>query len=331
LRAGSGADVFAIRLAEGLRRAGNEPILEWFDHRYELMPWLLRAARAPENVDVVHAGSWQGFAFARPGIPLVVTEHHCSSHPKLQRYMSPLQCMYHAGFVQRCNRASYAKADAIVAVSDFCASETRRQTDKPVNVIHNWIDADLFSPRVQTTELQTPFRLLFVGNPSRRKGFDILEPLARSLGPDFEIQCLAGLRHGDRTRLGAGSMLRLLPTIPEHRMPDVYRSVDAAIVPTRFETFGYVALEAMACGIPVVGFENGGTAEICVNNETALLVPEDDLESLERQIRKLARTPELCAKLGQNGRARAVTVFSEKESVGAYVDTYLSVCKNTNI
>lgn len=45
------------------------------------------------------------------------------------------------------------------------------------------------------------------------------------------------------------------------QMSGVYQSVDAALVPTRYEEFGYVALEAMACGLPVVGFNSSGTSE----------------------------------------------------------------------
>jgi hypothetical protein len=48
IRAESGADIFIMRLAQALRRAGHEPLVQWFDHRYELMPELMRFHRKPD-------------------------------------------------------------------------------------------------------------------------------------------------------------------------------------------------------------------------------------------------------------------------------------------
>ena len=135
IRAGSGADVFTLRLCEGLRKAGHEPLLQWFDHRYELMPWKLKNVRAPANIDLVHAGSWQGFAFKRPGVPLVVTEHQYISHPDFLPYRSLPQALYHRFFCSRWAARSYAAADAVVTVSNYCAGAMRAEITEPVTVI----------------------------------------------------------------------------------------------------------------------------------------------------------------------------------------------------
>ncbi|MGH8540423.1 MAG: glycosyltransferase family 4 protein [Stenotrophobium sp.] len=324
VRAGSGSDVFAMRLAKALQRYGHMPLLQWFDHRYELMPWRLRSVVAPPDIDIVHTGSWQGFAFKRAGIPLIVTEHQYIAHPAFAPYRGTLQAIYHRLFAERCAKLSYAAADAVVAVSEYCATAMRAGVNRPVRVIHNWVDTKSFAPSVIAEDYRgstRPFRLLFVGNPSRWKGADLLPAIADSLGPNFEIFCLGGLRGGfNATQLP--SNMKLLQSRQPEQMPEVYRSVDAALVPTRYEAFGYVALEAMACALPVVGFNSSGTAEVCAHGETALLAPVDNVRQLVAYIRQLADDRTLLMRLGVAGRHRAVECFSEEKAIAAYIDIY---------
>jgi glycosyltransferase involved in cell wall biosynthesis len=328
LRVGSGTDVFVQRLAQGLLNAGHEPVVEWFPHRFELTPWKLKRFPAPAGTDLIHAGSWQGFAFKRAGIPLVITEHQYIDHPAFAPYRSVQQMLYHRVFIRKCVRRSYEVADAIVAVSNFCAEAMRADLTKPVTVIHNWVDTEIFSPLDAVNEqvptphlLEHPFKLLFVGNPSRWKGADLIPTIAAQLGPDFEIQCLGGLRSGfDAKHLSTN--VKLLPQVVPLGMPEVYRSVDAVLVPTRYEAFGYVALEAMACGVPVVGFDSSGTAEVCLREQTALLAPMEDVDQLITNIQTLAQHPTLCGRLGTAGRQRALQYFGQSGAVNAYLDVY---------
>lgn len=319
LRSGSGSDVFTLRLAEGLAKAGHRPIVQWFDRRFELVPWLLRVVPVPVGVDVVHAGSWQGFAFKRGSLPLVITEHHCSLHPIWRQYHGAVQSLYHRLCVQRWNRLSYQAADAVVAVSHFSSEPLRRHVPERLQIIHNGIDTQLFSPRKRPRSGR--FRLLFVGNPSCWKGADLLVPLAKALGQDFEVCCLGGLRSSWPAELD-GEGLTFLPRCMPEQMPAVYQSVDAVLALTRFETFGYVAVEAMACGIPVVGFDNAGTSEVCLNNETALLGPLDDLGYLVERVRELASDALLHERIGANGRRHVLELFNIESCVNRYVALY---------
>lgn len=324
LRVGTGADVFVERLAAGLARAGHDPVVQWFPAHFELHPWSLRGVAAPAGTDVVHSASWTAFAVKRPGLPLVVTEHHYVHHPCFAPYRTLPQRLYHELFIGTCLRLSYARADALVAVSHNTAEAMRR--DYPghdIRVIHNWVDTSVFRPLAQPGERESgaPFRLLFVGNPSRRKGADLLPRLAQMLGPGFEVLCLGGLRDDVKAATPPANM-RLLPRTPPEAMPDLYRSVDAVVLLARYEAFGFVALEAMACGVPVLGFDSTGTAEICPHGEAGLLVPVDDLEQLCTHARALAADPARCLALGTAGRRRAVDHFSEAAGIAAYLDSY---------
>jgi len=108
-------------------------------------------------------------------------------------------------------------------------------------------------------------------------------------------------------------------------MPSVYQNVDAALVLSRYEAFGYVSLEAMACAKPVLAFNGTGTGEICVHGETALLAPIDDLDTLVGNARRLANDSGLALKLGQNGYRRAAKRFQEYNAIRNYLRIYRRV------
>lgn len=327
IRAGSGSDVFVDRLASGLERIGYDPIVQWFDQRYEFSPWLLHTAKAPPKTDIIQANSWHAFAFRRPGIPLIATEHHYIQDPAFRPYRTKAQTLYHWLLIERFVQRSYKAADSIVAVSEHTAKAIRCRTGLKADVIHNWVDTEQFTPASTIngpSEPNRPFRLLFVGNPSVRKGSELLPEIAGRLGKTFEIRCLGGLRKGHSFNPLPGNLIPL-PSVPQHAMPTIYRDVDAVLVLSRYEAFGYVALEGMSSGLPVVGFNSTGIAEVCKQEETALLTPVNSIDDLVEQCKRLRDNPDFCRRLGEAGRKRSVRLFSGDRSIDAYLNIY-STC-----
>lgn len=318
VRASSGADVFVERLAAGLNQAGHEAIVDWFDRRYEFAPWLLQQAAPPPSTDVIHAGSWQGFAFKRHAIPLVVTEHNFIGHPDFVRTRGALRSIYHRIFIKHCVARTYGIADTVVAVSEFSAGPMRSALRKPVPVVHNWVDPRIFTPVVRKSRPPRAFRILVVGNPSPWKGsFDIPE-LASALGQRFEILSLGGLRKPARQ---SAANVRLLDAVPPSAMPGIYGQADAVAVLSRYESFGFVAAEAMACGLPVIGYAAGGTMEVC-GDAGELLAPIGEVSRVADSARLLAADPGVCDRLGTLGRARVLRKFSPERAIAQYLDIY---------
>lgn len=318
IRTGSGTDVFTMRLADALTSRGHEAVPQFFAHRYELWPGLLAHVSPPPGTDLIHGNSWSAYAFKRNELPLLVTEHHYIADQAFTPLRGTLQRIYHRSLIQRYVSASYRSADTLIAVSRHTAKAMEGDLKHPVAHIHNWVDLEKFRPIPGLRPTDSSIRCLFVGNPSARKGSDLLPELAKRLGAGYEILCLGGLRKSGRPAPG----LIQLPRHPPDEMPELYNSVDIVIVPTRYEAFGYVALEAMACGLPVVGFDSSGTAEICGHGDTALLGPVDDVGTMVRNIQLLGQNPELRHTLGTNGRIRAETRFNEAAAVTRYLDAY---------
>jgi glycosyltransferase involved in cell wall biosynthesis len=94
------------------------------------------------------------------------------------------------------------------------------------------------------------------------------------------------------------------------RLAMYYRAADVLVMPSRAETFGMVAAEAMACGTPVVAFAAGGLVDVIGTNDGGLLVPELDVASMSVAIRALLFDDERRAALGQQAAQRAVREFS---------------------
>ncbi len=325
VKGNSGTDVFTVRLASALERRGVKTEVSWFAPAYQFCPFLVKNIPAPEGTDLIHANTWNAFAFKRPSIPLVVTEHHSVFSPEAESSKSTAQRLYHGAVTRRYINASLKVASGITAVSERTAADLLRTTGHRADrVIYNFVDLDHFSPRRSARHSAGPFRLLFVGNLTTRKGADILPPLMHALGSRFELRFTSGLRSGQLHNV-AKNMVPL-GRLPEPRdLIREYQHCDAVVFPTRFEGFGYVALEAMACGKPVIASNNSAIPEVVEDGETGILCPTGDIAAFAAACRYLASNPEVVERYGNAGRQRAVALFSEKVIVPQYIALYESL------
>jgi glycosyltransferase involved in cell wall biosynthesis len=318
IRAGTGADVYTVRLAEGLRRYGMAAEITWFPLRFEAMPFLLRHATPPAGTDIVFANSWNGCAFKRPGLPLVVTVHHSGFDRATRTVQSLAQRAYHRLVVKPYEMRSLRAADVITSVSRFAADSVQRATGiDGVRVIHNWVDTARFFPLPAQREPGGLFRLLFVGKLSQGKGADLLGAIMRRLGPEFELS-VAG-RLNKRHVFDCPANMHVLGWLAENDLIEAYRQCDAVLFPSRSEGFGYAALEAMACGKPVIASDATALPEVVTNGVTGMLCPVDDVAAFAGACRALAASPERQCRFGTAGRQRALDAFSEAAALPKYM------------
>ncbi len=320
VKANSGADVFVERLVAGLQAAGVEAEITWFAHAYELAPFLLGLHRPPAGANIIHSNAACAFAFTGWGLPVVATEHHYVLDRDFDPCKTALQRAYHRLWIGPWTHRSYRMSTALTAVSQFTAQAVARARPGTVlRPIPNWLDYRRFSPDPAPRHREGVFKLLFVGNPSRRKGGDVVEQLAGRLGPGFEIICTAGLRGG---RVHHSDNIRVLGRLSQDELVETYRDCDAVLVPSRYEGFGYAALEAMACAKPVVGFRSGAIAEVVGSEAGGLLCDIDDIDGLEARCRSLAEDRALAERIGTAGRERALLNFGMERAIPAYLALY---------
>jgi glycosyltransferase involved in cell wall biosynthesis len=315
----SGSDVFVRRLSSALRGQGIETEITWYPHWRELLPLKSKKVTPPLDTDVIHVNSWHGFPFAEIGVPMLTTCHHSVHDTCYKPYASFLQKIYHRYVVHEFERRTFLKSAGINAVSEYTSHILQKEFPeiKPI-VIPNGIDIDFYSPpELPIQNIKT--RILYVGNFSRRKGADLLAPIMEKLGGEFELRYNSGLSN---KRVFIGSNCIDLGLLTDSELLREFQTCDIVLYPSRYEGFGYVACEAMACGKPVVTGSGGALKELITNGVTGFICEQDDVDSFVDSICKLAQSKDLRLKMGGAGRELVVNKYSSTMMASSYIKLY---------
>ncbi|MGH8021413.1 MAG: glycosyltransferase family 4 protein, partial [Opitutaceae bacterium] len=233
-------------------------------------------------------------------------------------------------------------ADAIVSSSQCTlgwVAEYYGRDPKNVPVLHTGIDTDRFRP-LGTTKHARP-TIVFAGKLAASKGvFTLLDAaleLAREF-PDLRLRLLGRgadnviptLRKRAR-EAGLPDLLDLAGFIDHDRLPEEFCAAHVFAAPSSYEPGpGFVNLEAMACGLPVVTTSGSGAAEIVRDGDTGLLVPPEDVPALAGALRRLLDDAGLRARLGASARAFTETEASMPKCIARFEDFYRSVVDGTH-
>ena len=126
-----------------------------------------------------------------------------------------------------------------------------------------------------------------------------------------------------RDELGLGEVVTFLGKRAQETLPDYYVAADVVVMPSLYESFGMVALEAMACGTPVVASQVGGLAYLVRDGETGYLVPDRDPAELADRLSRLLSNPQLRAQMGAQAVLHARTYAwpdITRKVIGLYAD-----------
>jgi len=102
-----------------------------------------------------------------------------------------------------------------------------------------------------------------------------------------------------RSKYGLNELVTFLGKRDQDTLPYYYSAAEAVIVPSQYESFGMVALEAMACGTPVVASQVGGLAFLVQDGITGYTVPTSDPQALADRLLTLIKDPELRNNMGR--------------------------------
>ena len=275
-----------------------------------------------EPADLIHANYWlSGIAGHRLkhelDIPLVSTFHTLARVKAIGGDPEP-------------KRRERAEAEVIGCSDAICVSGTEEEGqvrrlygDPPgrLEIVAPGVEHAFFSPGDRKGARRAlgldPDRkvLLFVGRIQPLKGLDVA---VRALAHIDQAMLLvvggASGVEGDsevgRIRaliqeLGVGHRVRFVPPQPHHLLSSYYRAADVCLVPSRSESFGLVALEAAACGTPVVAAAVGGLRTIVDHGCTGFLVEGRDPAVYAAYVRELLANDPLAWEMGVNASERA--------------------------
>lgn len=225
----------------------------------------------------------------------------------------------------------YRTADAVIAISRHAADEGVAHfglDPQRLHVVHLGVDRS-FTPDGPRTAADTPY-VVMVSDFSRRKGFgeafSVIGKLADAGYPHRLV--VAGRVQPwqqellDRLLLDAPRRDRIELRGFVDDLAALYRGADVCVVPSRSEGFGLSALEAMACGTPVVAFDNSALPEVIASG--GVLVPDGDVEAMVAGVRTVLDNGAHRGELRERGLARAET-FTWARCAEQHAEIYRAV------
>lgn len=311
-----------------------------FIPKEDLVPYLPefadRVRKRLTGGELFHSHYWDGGYVAstlRNGCRWFHTTH---SIGRLKRVALPDGTQYRYDERIEIETRVYNGCDCVVALTETEKQQIHElydvSTDRIV-VIPPGVDSGVFAPLADKKKTRRALGLpeedtivLALGRLDERKGFDLFLEAAGLLAQRDDLpSTLFLLSAGDgsereareRKKLEAiveshalGSKLRWLLVLPEEELPLYHGAADIFVLPSRYEPFGIVMLEAMACAVPVVATNTGGPATVIDSGVSGILVDPTDTEALAGALAELIRAPERRDEFGRRGRAKIERSYS---------------------
>ncbi|CAM2797307.1 N-acetyl-alpha-D-glucosaminyl L-malate synthase BshA [Paenibacillus sediminis] len=233
------------------------------------------------------------------------------------------------------------ESDAVTAVSQDLIRETRDALDitKPIDLTYNFVDKRLYYPR-DSADLRKDFAspnekiLMHISNfrPVKRVNdvVDIFEKVNKEVpsrllfvgeGPELpKIQCRI-------KEIGLENRVHFLGK--QDDIAQVISMADVLLLPSEKESFGLVALEAMACGVPTIGSQAGGIPELIVHGKTGYLAPIGDTDKMADYTIALLKNETLLKQFAEASIDRAHNVFSTDSMTDKYEQIYYRVLEKS--
>ena len=295
--------------------------------------------RAGRRWDIVHDVQCLGYGtlgIRALGLPVVGIVHHPLTVDRRASFVRDRTLTEAIGTQQfypiGMQRLVARHIDRVLTSSEWSARQIVRDfgvaADKVVNV-WNGLDTDFYSPDPAVEK--SAAELVCVGRASDpNKGIrTLISALARL--PSHVRLTLVDNDHPDNEvfrwarETGATKRLHVTGRVPQEELLHLYRRATLVVVPSRFEGFGLPAVEAMACGTPVVACRAGALPEVMKLGGGGLVVPRDDPDALARGVLELLEQPELRRAMSSNARSCVEASFAWPRVAEATVEVYREV------
>lgn len=291
----------------------------------------LAARLGPWRPEVVHAHDWL-VAWAGDtlkvlwDVPLVATIH-ATERGRHGGHVPPGQ----PAVINSVEWWLTYQAREVICCSRFMIREVVEGFELPMDKAHlvpNGVDPALWAPPAGHEIHRGPLVLSW-GRVQYEKGFQVLaQAIARLRGRVPDLHCTIAGRGSYLAELqsqidleGAGDLVHLAGFVPDDELRRQLHHAGCVVIPSLYEPFGIVALEAMAAGAPTIVARTGGLAEIVEGTGAGLTFEPGNADDLAHQIERVLNDPETAAAL----QARAAALVAEKYSWDAIAASTLSV------
>lgn len=221
------------------------------------------------------------------------------------------------------------KSTVKIAVSNVVKEKLELAGIKNIKVIPNQIDIDLFNS-VKCEGVRKKYNLknkvviTFIGSITYHKGIPILMKLIPKILEEKKEVCFLIVGDGPLKnkfmhfvkKKNIGKRVMFVGKQPYKKIPEFYAASDIIVFPSLFqESFGRIAIEAMAAGKPIVASKIGGIKKIVINEKTGFLVDPFNLKEWEKKIKLLVESKKLREKMGKEGKKIVKEKYSSEKVV----------------
>lgn len=224
--------------------------------------------------------------------------------------------------VRRSEQIEFDETTLIVGSSSFTRKTMVMHGVSPdkINIVPHGVDSEKF--RAAPPRSNRPFRFIFVGSVTSRKGVPLLLEAWRKLASSgAELLLVGSVTAKVRALLPDLPGLRVCGHVPSSQLSNVLNQCDLLVFPSFFEGFGLVLLEAMACGLPVITTEaTAGPDLIADEGLGGWLVPSGNSEALADAMAQCLRRPDEV-----NNAGRLARMIAEKNSWTTYGENWMPV------
>jgi glycosyltransferase involved in cell wall biosynthesis len=220
------------------------------------------------------------------------------------------------------------RTDRIICVSkdEYRAAQRAGISDARLSLVVNGLStvrkkATPSSSRWESDKL----KVLFVGRLDRQKGFDLLIEAAEMLKNLADIRMIGSPVVNSRERIRLPGNVRMLGWLDRKEIEVQLDLADLTVIPSRWEAFGFVALEAMRAKKAIVAFRAGALPEIVEDGVTGIICEPVSAVALKDGVQKAMELD--LSKMGAKGSARFVEFFSIEKTHAALADVYVTTMK----
>ncbi len=237
-----------------------------------------------------------------------------------------------SGYVRAITDFNLRQADAILCANQE-AVEVLRQMNytRPAPVIPpQGVDETIFHP-LEPHAPHEQFTIGFVGRFVPEKNIDLLLQAVQLLAQPMQILLVGNGPQRAQLEEQAqkiDAQIDFIEPVPLEQLTSLYQRLDVLVLPSRAtpvwkEQFGRVLIEAMACGVPVIGSNSGAIPEVI--DGAGLVFPEGDAAALADCLRRLTASPELRSELARRGVVRVQTHYMQERIAQQTLDFYHQV------
>ncbi len=252
---------------------------------------------------------------------------------------------YHVGFLEEISWFFYTfvhnRAQLNLAPSESVKQQMIKHRIRNVELLGRGIDTEHFNPNKRSLEWRRRLTnglsdkpiILYVGRMAREKNLESLWSIINS-SPQLQFVFVGeGPRLGHLKKLFNSSNVIFTGPLYGEDLAAAYASSDIFVFPSLTEGMPNVVGEAMASGLPVIGYETFGVEELIYKSQAGILAPANDLAQLAKNLRMLVDNPVLSAQLAKKGRSFALTKTWKNISLELqrYYDTVLKNRKGFEI